>query len=79
MKGVRTGQVVFKPTAREQLCVDDIVFTAKEVAARLKMHPDAVRRLIYAGQLQAFYLGGRRIRITERHIEAFLTAHARPT
>jgi excisionase family DNA binding protein len=73
------AQVVFKPVSREQLRVDDTVFTVREVATRLKMHPDAVRRLIYGGQLQAFYVGGRRIRITERHLEAFLTAHARPS
>jgi excisionase family DNA binding protein len=73
------GQVVFKPTSREQLRIDDVVFTVKEVAARLKIHGSVVRRLIYDGRLQAFYVGGRRIRITERHLEAFLQTQARPT
>jgi hypothetical protein len=44
------GQVVFKRTSHEQLRVDDTVFTVKEVAARLKMHPDAVRRLMESVQ-----------------------------
>src|SRR5882724_799895 len=55
------------------------LMTPAEVATRLKMHPDAVRRLIYEGKLQASYVGGRRIRITERHIESFLRTHARPS
>ena len=72
------GQVVFKPTSREQFRIDDVVFTVKDVATRLKMHPDAVRRLIYDGRLQAFYVGGRRLRITERHLEVFFKTQARP-
>lgn len=73
------GQVVLKPVSHEQLRLDDVVFTVKEVAQRLKLHPDVVRRLIYDGRLQAFYVGGRRIRITERHLDVFLQTHARPS
>jgi excisionase family DNA binding protein len=73
------AQVVLKPVSHEQLRVDAVVFTVEEVATRLKMHPNTVRRLVYDGQLQAFYVGGRRIRITERHLAVFLATQARPT
>lgn len=63
----------------EAMHVDDIVFTVNDVATRLKIHPSVIRKLIYAGKLTAFYVGGRRIRITERHLEVFLQSEARVT
>jgi hypothetical protein len=40
------------------------------------MHLAAVRRLICDGKLTAFYVGGRRLRITRRHLQASLQIHA---
>lgn len=53
------GQLMREPPeAAEAMHVDDTVFTVREVGERLKLHPNVVRTLIYAGKLKAFYVGG---------------------
>ena len=56
----------------EQIRLDDTLLTVRQVSVRLNMHVDAARRLIYQGLLTAFYVGGRRLRVTERHLQEFL-------
>jgi excisionase family DNA binding protein len=65
------------PAEPETIHVDDTIFTVKEVASQLNLHPGEVRRLIYAGKLTAFYRAGRRVWITKRHLQAFLQSQAR--
>jgi excisionase family DNA binding protein len=52
---------------------DDTLYTVEEVAARLGVHPDTVRRWIKSGELRAINLGGRAgYRITEQAYKQFL-------
>jgi hypothetical protein len=54
--------------------LDDVLLTLPEVATHLKLPVSTVRTFIYQDQLTAFYVGGRRLRVTERHLHAFLRA-----
>jgi excisionase family DNA binding protein len=56
----------------------DVLLTVADVAQRLNMPVKAARNLIYRGQLTAFYVAGKRIRITERHFEEFLRTQVKP-
>lgn len=52
---------------------DEILYTVEEVATRLAVHPDTVRRWIKSGELRAINLGGRAgYRITEEAYRQFL-------
>jgi excisionase family DNA binding protein len=62
---------------RDVMTVDDERYTVSEVADRLKVDPSVVRRWIYAGVLKGYQVGGRRWRVTRRHLEAFLASEAK--
>ena len=52
------------------------IFTAREVAAVLKVHPSKIYRLIQAGKLPAIHIG-RNVRVSRPALEAYL-AKAQP-
>jgi len=54
----------------------DELLTVKEAAARLRVHPQSVRRMIEDGRLRAFQLGGpgTAVRIDARELEAWLVS-----
>ena len=56
--------------------VDEELLTVDEVARRLKLHPETVRRWIRAGKLRAISLGSDRagLRIRASEIQRFLAA-----
>ena len=54
------------------------LMTVAEIAGELRLSEKAVRNLIYRGQLNAFSLAGRRIRVTREDFEAFLARELRP-
>jgi excisionase family DNA binding protein len=45
----------------------------------LRLTDKAVRHLIYTGQLQAYYMAGRRLRVKRSDLDQFLTTQLRPT
>jgi excisionase family DNA binding protein len=52
------------------------MLTVKEVAERLKVNPETVRRLINAGRLKAVIFGSEKrksYRIDERELDAFIS------
>jgi excisionase family DNA binding protein len=51
---------------------DEPLYTVPEVGARLQLSDQAVRALIYAGQLPAIYVTGHRLRVPKRQLEAYL-------
>jgi excisionase family DNA binding protein len=53
--------------------IDDTLFTVEEVASRLGVHPETVRKWIKNGQLRATNLGGRAgYRISKSALDQFL-------
>jgi excisionase family DNA binding protein len=54
-----------------------VLLTVKEVAARLRLHPMTVRRLIRAGVLPAVQLGGKghAVRVPEAELAGWLAKH----
>jgi excisionase family DNA binding protein len=53
--------------------MDEQLFTVEEVASRLAVHPETVRKWIKNGQLRATNLGGRAgYRISRSALEQFL-------
>ncbi len=54
----------------------DELLTVKEAAARLRVHPQSVRRMIEDGRMRAFQLGGpgTAVRIDARALEAWLVS-----
>jgi len=56
----------------------DPLMTVPEVATELKLTPIAVRHLIYKGQLPAYYLAGRRLRVKRSELDTFLVTQLRP-
>jgi excisionase family DNA binding protein len=52
------------------------LLTVQEVAARLKMNPETVRRWLREGKLRGYLLGGDRggYRVAESDLNAFLAA-----
>jgi len=57
---------------------DDRLLTVQEVAARLRVNPETVRRWLRQGRLQGALLGGDRAgyRIPAAEVERFLKAAA---
>ncbi len=54
---------------------DEGLLTVREVAERLRVHPDTVRQWLRAGRLHGRAFGGRTgYRIAERDLQAFLEA-----
>ena len=51
----------------------------KVVAQELRLTDKAGRHLIYAGQLQAYYMAGRRLRVKRVDLDHFLATPLRPT
>lgn len=53
------------------------LLTVKEAAARLRLHPMTVRRMIRDGRIPAVQLGGpgSSIRVAADELERFLAAH----
>lgn len=69
-KPTETSEVLRQPRKTpETMLVDERVFTVRDVATHLKMHVNAGRRLIYQAWLRAFYVGERRLRITEPYLQ----------
>jgi excisionase family DNA binding protein len=59
--------------------MDDTLFTVEEVAARLAVHPETVRKWIKNGQLRATNLGGRAgYRISRSALDQFLREREEP-
>jgi excisionase family DNA binding protein len=53
--------------------MDDQIYTVEEVASRLTVHPETVRKWIKNGELRATNLGGRAgYRISRSALEQFL-------
>ena len=53
--------------------MDDQIYTVEEVASRLTVHPETVRKWIKNGELRATNLGGRAgYRISRTALEQFL-------
>ena len=52
------------------------LLTVQQVAARLKMNPETVRRWLREGKLRGYLLGGDRAgyRVAEQDLEAFIRA-----
>jgi excisionase family DNA binding protein len=48
------------------------MMTIKEVAERLNVHPNTIRRLIKSGELASMRVGSRGIRVDERDLEAYI-------
>jgi excisionase family DNA binding protein len=63
----------------EDTMVDDTLFTVEEVAARLGVHPETVRKWIKNKELRATNLGGRAgYRISRSALEQFLRDREEP-
>ena len=57
----------------------DRLLLRKEVAVELRHSSDkAVRHLIYAGHLKAYYMAGRRCRVKRTDLDQFLATQLRP-
>jgi excisionase family DNA binding protein len=52
--------------------VDDTLYTVRDVAGRLGVHPETVRRLIHDGRLDAVRVG-RVLRVHGNSLQGFLT------
>jgi excisionase family DNA binding protein len=72
--GATLGQILTKGAMMEPdgIRPDDVLLKLKDVAQRLNIHPESVRKLVYAGRLKGVSVAGRRIRTTERHFAEFL-------
>ncbi|MGH2496723.1 MAG: helix-turn-helix domain-containing protein [Ktedonobacteraceae bacterium] len=55
---------------------DETLLTVEDVAQRLQIKPDTVRRWIRTGKLPAIELGGR-LRIDPKDLQMFLDKHRR--
>ena len=53
---------------------DETLLTVEDVAQRLQIKPDTVRRWIRTGKLPAIELGGR-LRVAPTDLQAFLDKH----
>jgi excisionase family DNA binding protein len=51
-----------------------VTYSVREVADRLGVHPETVRRLIHAGRLEADR-EGRTLRVAEASVQALLAQH----
>jgi excisionase family DNA binding protein len=51
----------------------------KEVAEELRLTEKAVRHLVYAGQLKAYYMAGRRLCVKRADLDQFLATQLLPT
>lgn len=58
-------------TLRFVAAVDDTLYSVREVASRLGVHPETVRRLIHDGRLDAVRVG-RVLRVHSSSLEGFL-------
>jgi len=59
--------------------MDDQLYTVEEVASRLSVHPETVRKWIKNGELRATNLGGRAgYRIARSALEQFLREREEP-
>jgi excisionase family DNA binding protein len=59
--------------------MDDQLYTVEEVASRLAVHPETVRKWIKNGELRATNLGGRAgYRIARSALEQFLREREEP-
>jgi excisionase family DNA binding protein len=54
------------------------LMTVAEVGHELKLTALAVRHLIYAGKLRAYYLAGRRLRVRREDLDGFLRDYLTP-
>jgi excisionase family DNA binding protein len=58
--------------------VEDELLTVEEAAARLKMHPVTVRRLLRDGQLPGRKVGTRQWRVSAAALKAYVEGGERP-
>lgn len=56
------------------------MLTTKQVADKLNVHPETVRRMVKSGKIQAISLGGKysRFRISEKELQAFMDGNIYP-
>jgi excisionase family DNA binding protein len=73
-----TGMNQESPSQLYWVTVDDELFTLQDIMARLNLPYSKVRWLIASGKLRAVYLGGRRLRVTARQLDAYLQARDEP-
>jgi hypothetical protein len=57
----------------------DRLLLLKEVGDELRLMDKPVRHLFYTGQLQAYYIAGRRLRVKRSDPDQFLTTQLRST
>ncbi|MDR3739312.1 MAG: helix-turn-helix domain-containing protein [Terracidiphilus sp.] len=58
--------------------MDDELLTVEEAAARLKMHPVTVRRMLRAGQLPGRKVGARQWRVSAAALRAYIEGGPKP-
>jgi excisionase family DNA binding protein len=51
------------------------LFTIKQAALKLGVHPNTIRNLIASGRLKAERIGARIVRVQERDVQALLTPY----
>ncbi len=58
--------------------MEDELLTVEEAAARLKMHPDTIRRLLREGSMPGVKLGKRQWRISAAALARFIEGDQKP-
>lgn len=58
--------------------MDDELLTVEEAAARIKMHPDTIRRLLREKQIPGVKFGKRQWRISAATLRAFAEGSLKP-
>jgi len=77
--GSPRGPLLHRTASEGSSMMDDTLYTVEEVAARLAVHPETVRKWIKNGQLRATNLGGRAgYRISKSALDQFLREREEP-
>jgi hypothetical protein len=65
--------------SQEPNSTGDRLLLLKEVGVELRLTVKAVRHIIYTGQLKAYYMAGRLLRVKRGDLDQFLATQLRPT
>jgi excisionase family DNA binding protein len=57
--------------------MDNEYFTPEEIATKLRVHEDTVRRWLRTGELQGIKIGKRQWRVKREELEAYLSGQRR--